>query len=81
MKPTVTLIRNYDNGDIETVELFKYEKAIFLHRHVLTKDEKKAKMYGIVRKFWDSFYCKQELLLMNDEIVKLVEQLEINQKP
>jgi len=75
MKPTIKIFRNYNNGDIQSVELFKYDKAIMLHRHVLTKNLKMAEMYGIVRKFWGTYYCKQEILLLNDEIEKLVDIL------
>lgn len=76
MKPTARIIRTYKNGEIQTLELFKYENGIVLHRHLLTRNTEKAELYGIFRKFWDSYYCKQEIMLLNDDIVTLVELME-----
>ena len=81
MKPTIKIFRTYKNGEIQSVELFRYKKAIMLHRHLTTKDKEKAEMFGIVRKFWNTYYCKQQILLLDDEIVKLVELLNEIEKP
>ena len=78
MKPTVRLKKTFDNGVIQTVELFKYEHGVVLHRHELTEDKERAQLIGIHRKIGSKYYCMMELMLMNDEIVSLVELMEKN---
>ena len=75
MKASVILKRSYESGVIQTIELFKYKKGTVLHRHVLTKDKKMAELYGIHRKFWDTYYCMQEFVIMDDELDTLLEYL------
>jgi len=68
MKPTIRLKKSFDNGVIQTIELFKYEHGVVLHRHELTEDKTRAELMGIKRTFGSKFYCMQEIMLMNDEI-------------
>jgi len=78
MKPTIRLKTTFDNGVIQTVELFKYKHGIVLHRHELTKDKERAEMLGVKRTVGSSYYCMQELMLMNDEIFDLLKIIETN---
>jgi len=66
-KPIITLKHKYSNGDIQSIELFEFEKAFILHRHVLTDNHKRAKMYQIFRKFSNKWYCMQELVITKEE--------------
>jgi len=73
MSANITLKSQDLNNDWQTVEVFLTNGGIVFHRHALTSNETKAKMYGIVRKFWNKWYCKQELILTVDELKMLTE--------
>lgn len=66
-KPIITLKRKYSNGDIQSIELFEFDNAFILHRHVLTDSHKRAKLYHIFRKFSNKWYCMQELVITKEE--------------
>jgi len=57
---------------LQDIENFKYEHGIVLHRHELTEDKERAELMGIKRIFGSKFYCLQEIMLMNDEIIDIV---------
>lgn len=79
MSADLTLKLNQDNNDIQTVELFILKHGFVLHRHCLTDDEKKAKAFGIFRKFWNKFYTKQEIVLTNDEVYSILKCVSENE--
>jgi len=73
MSANITLKSQDLNNDWQTVEVFLTKGGVVFHRHALTSSEVKANMYGIVRKFWSKWYCKQELILTVSELKMLTE--------
>ena len=67
MKPAIRAKRKV-GSNCESIEVFRYNHGVVLHKHLLTKDAAEAKLYGVHRKFWDSYYCWQELMLRDDEV-------------
>jgi hypothetical protein len=63
MKPSITTKIIQTNGDIHSLELFVYKSAFILHKHVLTDNEEKADLFKKNRKFWNKWYCMQELVI------------------
>jgi hypothetical protein len=78
MSADLTLKTNQDNNDIQSVELFILNHGFVLHRHCLTENEKKAKAFGIFRKFWNKYYTKQEIVLTNKEVFSILKCISEN---
>jgi len=61
MSANLVLKSQDSDNDFQSVEVFFKKGGIILHRHVLTSNEEKSKLYGVIeRKFWDKYYCKQK---------------------
>ncbi len=66
-KPVLKL--RYSNAiGLVHVELFDYERALFIHRHTLTDDDIYAALHKDKRKIFGKWYCNQELLLLDDDL-------------
>ena len=73
MKPLITTKIMMDSGDIHTLELFNCKGAYVLHKHVLTSNESKAELFQKMRKFWNKWYCKQEIVITKEEYRSIIE--------
>lgn len=80
MKPTIKIkYKNFQNGELQSVELFKYSSGLVLHHHLVTMDIKKVELYPIVRKIGKLNYCTQEIALTNTQWIDLLNSMkEIN---
>ena len=68
MKHTLRLKTTSPSGTIYTTEVFISNYHVTIHKHSLTSDEKLAEHYGILRKFGDKYYTKQEINMSKVEL-------------
>ena len=68
MKASFRLKTTSPRGTIYTSEIFVSNYSVTVHKHSLTSDEELATHLGIVRKFWNKYYTKQEITMSKTEL-------------
>jgi len=76
MSANITLKSQDKENDCQKVEVFLRKGAIVLHRHSLTSSKEKAKLFGMIRKFGNKWYTKQEIVLTIGELESIVSAID-----
>lgn len=72
-KPILIIKKKDSIGCHHKIELFNpYETTFVLHRHSLVESEDLSKLLGFKRKFNDKYYCMQEIVMFETEVIALI---------